>query len=171
MYTASRESIAALVNPEPTASKRVRAAQARMRQRKLLSAGDDPIVLPALDIKRMQDQYHPQHGNKPRILTGTFRLPLHCPRPLVERAAKNAVTKFVQAMDKQGYDLVSGASMRVFPGMYPARDLLSGAALLDEREFMVQGSFRYRAPKLIRTEIPPHWREPLVLVPGGRGKG
>lgn len=168
MYTPARESLPALVAPIPTAQKRAAAFGQRIDWQVVADGAKDrePVVLPALDIAKMQDTYHPANGNKPRVLTGTFRVPLGMPRVIYERVRNQAVAVFLKMMGKKGYDLAGRVT--VFPGVYPARDLLSGAALLGEREFMVQAAFVYRAPKVIRLELPPSWREPHVITDARR---
>lgn len=168
MYTPDRSTLHALLAPIPTAQKRAARWGKRIDWRAVAQKRDRaPVVLPALDIPAMQDTYHPANGNRPRLLTGTFRVPLGTPGAVYERLRNKAIGLWVRQMDKKGYDLAG--NVKVFPGVYPARDLRSGAALLDEREFMVQAAFRYRAPKIVRLEIPPSWREPVMLEPGRRG--
>lgn len=166
LYTPDRTRPNPLRDPLPTEVKRVRRwlAQQGLQRAEAILARPQQLVVPALDMQRMQDTYHPEHGSRPRLLTGTFRVPLDCPQALFAQLAQAAARVFVQAMDKQGYDLAGPP--KVFPGVYPARDLLSGLVLLGEREFFVQAPFAYRQPKPVRLELPAEMREAFTVGQG-----
>lgn len=152
--------------PTPTKDKRVRRwlAGSGPRVKERLLEYPARVEIPALDMAALQRKYSPEEGERPRVLTGTFRAPAVCTEAQFEQLARRAVGLFVKTMDQQGWDLKG--SVKLTPGVYPARDLLSGVPLLDEREIIVRAPFALRRPKPVRIELPPEMREPFAVGVG-----
>ena len=101
----------------------------------------------------------------PRIVQGTFVVPLGVSARRYRDIRNDAIGRFVRAMDTQGWEAVIDAGHRidVLPGVYPYRDLATGLDMLDRREFIARAYFTQRNPQVVRTEFPAELLEPLVL--------
>lgn len=150
------DTLPALTDPEPTADKRVRAAQ---HARTVTTT-----EVPALDMAALQRRYRPDTGHAPRQQEGTFCVPLNISVPQYESLRNQAVQRFVDHWQKDGWDLVPEFRIRVYPGIYPSRDLLTGLDLLDRRDMIVRAYFRLLNPQPVRIELPPHLLNPYALA-------
>lgn len=142
----------ALVDPTPTGAKRVD---------RFWKSGDADLREQPLDLAALRRKYAPERGYAPRMFEGTFRVPLGVTGMAYERERNEKVRRFLEAWSKRGFDWLSERRVQVYPGMYPAVDVLSGLPLLGEREFIVRAWFRHRSPKPVRLELPPHLLRPV----------
>jgi hypothetical protein len=154
----SSEVVSPFVDPVPTGHKRLAAWHQE--------AAAEPVTIPGLDVAALQAAYGPETGHAPRVFEGTFRIPVGVRMSTYEQLRDAAVKKYIEQMNRRGYDLYGGQRIQVQPGMYPAVDLLSGLPLLDMRECIVRAWFVCRKPGVVRIELPPELLEPTHV--GGR---
>lgn len=117
-----------------------------------------PTTLPGLDVAALQQKYRPDRGDWPRAHEATFRVSVDLDDAQYQQIRKDAIGKFLTEMHRRGWDLYTapGCRPRVYPGICPARDLLSGKDLPGTREMIVRIWFRLRRPEAQRVEIPSH---------------
>lgn len=152
--------------PEPSMAKRTRKMLSNVDWGKFgpgSTKNQPAAALPPLDLAAIARREHPDNAQAPRMHMGTFRMPIAASERARTEMRNRAVWKFIKIMDKQGWDWVPHLRIRVYDGIYPAPDLATGAFLLDEREYRIEAWFSLRKPQLVRVEVSPHWREPLVL--------
>ncbi len=117
-------------------------------------------VSKGLSAAAMSKKYGMGGAYAPRLHNGSFKVPLGASERHIQGIAKEAVRKWVDALDQQGWDWKPDLGWRVDPGMYPARDLNFGnTPILDMREYVVQGYFCMRKPEPSTIEIPAQWLE------------
>lgn len=139
-----------LVNPEPTLAKHIRAWRGR-----------EPRVIPGLDPASLSVKYSKDGGYGPRMVEGTFPLPLGATTDEVERRCREALNRLVNAMAKRGFDLVTSQPPAFSSGRYPHHDLRDNVPVLDQRDYICRAWFRMRSPQPIRTELKPEWLRPI----------
>ena len=106
-----------------------------------------------IDTAAVNKRLAAQRADPRRWWTGTFRAPKECTRAQLQSTARESCNRFVQAMLKKGWDLIGKFYMY---GPNTARDLESGAVLLDKNEFLVKAVFQMaETPKTVRLELPP----------------
>lgn len=145
----------ALDNPEPSGQKRLRQWR---------NAGR--AVTPGLDASLLRAKYGPDTAGAPRMIEGCFKLPLGTSWNAYLSHRNDCVTRFVNEMSKQGFDVDRSREIKVYPGIYPAIDVSTGVSDLGNREFVVRGWFRKHDPKTIRLELPGYLFDPIK--PGNR---
>jgi hypothetical protein len=93
------------------------------------------------------------HRKDPRrVFTGSFRVPKGASPGELDRIAREAIGRFIDAMLKKGWDLYSRVS--VYPNG-TAHDIDSSIPLLDKDEYLAKAVFKLaNTPKLIRDEVP-----------------
>ena len=157
--------LAALDNPTPTRVKRGQAYAALVdaRRRKGATAPKE-YLREAVDTAALSRQYSMDAARAPRIVQGTFVVPLGVSARRYRDIRNDAIGRFVRAMDTQGWEAVIDAGHRidVLPGVYPYRDLATGLDMLDRREFIVRVWFRFRNPQPLKLEVPESLLEPKV---------
>lgn len=151
----------ALDNPTPTAQKRLDAWTDRIDWEKLKThKPEGPKDIPGLDVATLQAKYGPHTAYWPREHWGTFRAPLGATRAQFERIKYESVKRWLEHMDREGWQFRSEYRIQVCDGQYPAYDLRDRVALFDEKQFNVRAWFTKRAPETIRYEL-----DPLVVEP------
>lgn len=148
-----------LVNPTPTKVKREAAFTKRLKG---AARRDGALEIPALDCAALSRKYGMERAYEPKMHEGTFVAPLGIKPDQYQRLRNDMIHRFLDAMDKQGWDFVADQRIQVYPGIYPARDLVSGLDLLDRREMVIRAHFQFRNPQPIRLELPP---ELVAAVP------
>ena len=94
---------------------------------------------------------------------GTFRVPTDINERTYEAVRLAAVRKYIDAMQKQGWELWPDSGIEITPGVYPAQDLATGLPLLGQRELVISAAFRKRHPKPLRLLIPPSYSEQELM--------
>lgn len=140
----------ALDNPIPSGAKRL----ANWR-----NAGS--AVTPGLDARMLRAKYGPDNAGKPRMIEGTFKIPLGTSWNAYLSHRNDCVNRFVNAMDKQGFDVDRSQQIKVYPGIYPAIDVTTSLPDVGSREFVIRGWFRKHNPKTIRLELPGYLFDPI----------
>lgn len=146
---------------EPTKDYKVRTEQARISR--LLSQGlielrrpdDGDVLSPGLDKTKLQARYDPAKETGVRRLMGVYRVPLGISASQLAQMDKEKVVKWIEAMKGQGWDWVSGSTIETGNGVYPSRDLDTGAPDLSSRERIVRAQFRKREIEFVKTELRP----------------
>lgn len=108
-----------------------------------------------LDTAAINAKYAKTADDPRRWWTGTFQTPFDCAyrSEAFEKIARERCSRFIDAMRKKGWDLVSRLSVY---GPQRAHDIDSNIVLLDKREYRVRGVFQLAStPKSVRFEIPP----------------
>lgn len=159
-----------LAGATPTADRRLAAYRPRLER---ALAPPDPRAdapppptrteIPGLDLARLGRKYGPQNAGRPRALRGTFAVPLDVSARQYAAFRDAAVRRFVESLDKQGWQFRPEYRIQVTPGLYPARDLRDGTPRLDQREVVVTAHFAFRDPKPLRLELPPDVVAPLAV--------
>jgi hypothetical protein len=145
----------ALLDPEPTADKRVRAA----RHKRI--AG----TYPALDAAALQRKYG-AGANAKLTRVGVFRAPLGASWAQYRQIRDRAIQTYLKALEAMGYRLIPRrGAIRVDPGVYPALHPATGVALLDQREFRVSVDCSAPTAEPVRIQLDPEDVEPTVLAP------
>lgn len=103
-----------------------------------------------IDTVALNKKLADRANNPYRWRVGSFHLPKGLTPEQRERLAKQAVQRFIETFAKQGWKLES--KIRVY-GPYQARDLTTGAILLDRDEWRVRAIFSTR-PQPVRLEVP-----------------
>lgn len=119
-----------------------------------------------IDTAAINAKYAKTAGDPRRWWTGTFQTPFDCVyrSDAFEKLARERCGRFINAMHKKGWDLVSRLSVY---GPQRAHDIDSNIVLLDKREYRVRGVFQLAStPKPVRLEIPPDLvrREPEQTI-------
>jgi len=104
-----------------------------------------------IDVEAINRKYAARKGDPRRVWTGTFQSPKDASKTVFESSSKEKCNRFVDAIGKRGWDLVSG--LKVY-GPFVCYDIRDKVLLLGTDEYRVSGVFRLRKPKPVRTEIP-----------------
>jgi len=153
--------VPALDNPTPTAQKRLDEFNAKINWDEFgKKKPTGPKDIPALDVAALQARYGPQTAYWPREHWGTFRAPVGATRGQYERIKYDAVRKWLDHMNREGWQFRSEYRIQVFDGQYPAYDLRDRIPLFDQRQFNVRAYFCKRQPTTIRHEL-----DPIVVEP------
>lgn len=139
--------------PEPTQARKVRRVASAPRTGRVES-----LELPALDLQAIA-----QKEGQAVAVYGTFRAPVDLKSEQWESCRNRAVTTFVTQQLAQGMSCVLPKGIQVNPGCYPARDLMSGEDLWDQREYVIGAWFYQTVPRMIRVPIDPDWVKPVRL--------
>lgn len=139
-----------LANPEPTIAKHVKAW-----------TGSEPRVIPGLDARALSIKYGKDGGYGPRMVEGTFPLPLGASAAEVERECHRALERMIGTMSKRGFDVCTDRRPAFYKGRYPHHDLRDDIDVLDRRDYICRAWFRMRSPEPIRTELKPEWTRPI----------
>jgi hypothetical protein len=147
-----------LNNPISTATKKFAKFASSIDFNKVEKKGKEKsdIVIPGLDVDRLKDRYGPDNMYAPRLMEGTFRIPIGTRWATYEKIRNEKVRQFVNHMSKMDFEWVSSTPIKVVPGVYPARDVMNkNVPILDERECIVQAYFVKRNPEVYRIELDP----------------
>ena len=117
-------------------------------------ASAPPPVSSGINPREIEREYGPEAAYKPRMYEMTFRVPLGITQPMYERYRDEMLRKWIGAMDRRGFDLVSMGRIKVYPGINPARDLQTGRPIPGQREMIGRAYFTERHPEVVRVEIP-----------------
>ncbi len=150
---------AALTNPEPTATKRVRryADALRRRGKRAKVARRE---LPGLDVAALAAKYGGDAQNTTQTRVGTFKVPINITVSRWEQYRNYAAEKFLKALDAQGWQV---ARLTAKPGVYPYQDVLTGLADPDYREMLLVAECGLRkAPEPVVVHLDAADVEPLV---------
>lgn len=117
---------------------------------------DHEITIPGLDVASLQNRYGPENAYRPRLIEGTFRIPVGTRWTTYEKTRNDKVAAFVNEMKKMGFSWVSSSRIKIVPGVYPARDVMNkNMLLLDQRECIIQAYFVKENPETYRLELDP----------------
>lgn len=155
----------ALKNPTPTADKRIRAFTERVR-RTPRRQGPATRELPGLNVAALQAKYGADRAHLPRAISATFKVPVGCSTHHLETLKKEAFLRFCGQLMAMGWEPVVDSQHPVqdAPGVYPARDMLDGTLLLDQREWLLRVWFRFKNPQPQRIELAPEDVAPVALT-------
>ena len=154
----------ALNAPEPSATKRTAKWAATIDWDKVGTvAPSGPKVVPGLDVEALQRKYGPHTAYHPREMCGTFTAPIGASRAQFERIKYQAVKRWLEHMDREGWQFRAEYRIQVYNGVYPAYDLRDKAPRFDLREFQVRACFTKRAPETVRLELDPELLEPFTI--------
>lgn len=149
-------------NPIPSARKKIGNFLQRVDMDHVRAAGKQETPdIPGVDLAALRRRYGPQNGRRPRSMTTTMKIPLGIGAGQLERYAGEKIRKWIETMDRMGFDWLSAKGVTFAGGRYPAFDLLSQRPLLDMREFMVTALFVHRNPETVRLELPGHLVQPV----------
>lgn len=113
----------ALLDPETTEAKRIRAYNAALARRGPVEKVTERII-PGLDAAALQAKYGSGDAqNKTQIRIGAFKVPINVTVGVYERMRNYAAERFVKALEGQGYQI---ESLTERAGPYPYRDVLTG---------------------------------------------
>jgi hypothetical protein len=158
MLLGTSELVPFLVAPEFTGAKRLRS---------WLSKPDpEPSFVAPLDIEALRRKYGPDSGYRPWMREATFRVPYGqgMRKDTLDRLVKEKVDLYINAMSGQGFDVDTTQKIRVYPGMCPSVDMLSGLPLLGERDLIIRAWFVCRKPRVERLELERALFEPTVVA-------
>lgn len=134
------------------------------------SSARQPRTVPGLDMQALQAKYGPEQAYAPQMHECAVRVQIGSDASQLERRAKDALTRFIDYMAKNGFDLYTPRTPTLRPGMYPACNPFDGLQNdLSARDYIWRAWFTCRAPKLIRTEIPIALREPIAARGATKG--
>lgn len=108
-----------------------------------------------LDTAAINHKYAAIKHDPRRWWTGSFHAPYDCAyaSPSFQTIAQERCGRFVEAMRKRGWDLISRLKVS---GPDKARETDTNAILLDKLQYYVKGVFQLaETPKPVRVEIPP----------------
>jgi hypothetical protein len=143
--------VADLVNPEPTAAKRLRAwLQDPLKGAKREAHG--------LDVARLV-KHHTTHGAKV-VRRGDFGVPIGIRGEPYERLRTEKVKAFLASELASNWEW-TGDRITVEEGVYPYHDL-DNVPDFGRRQYIVRSTFRYTG-KVIRMEIDPAMTRPIRL--------
>ena len=149
----------ALLDPIPTAEKRVERYNAALRnvQRPRVARRE----LPGLDIAALAAKYGGGDAqNRTQLRTGSFKVPIRCSRDRWERMRNHAAEKFLRALEGQGWQV---SKLTAEPGVYPYRDILTGTDDPDFREMLLVAECGLRKePEAVVISLDPEDVEPIV---------
>lgn len=168
MLLRTEKAIPAADNPTPTAAKRLGRFLGGIDESKYRDKNHAPtITFPGVDLAALRREWGPQTAGMPRVQNATFRVPLGITPSAYEKLRNHAVTTWLNAMGKAGFELRPWPGRKqpiaVTPGIYPAIDLASGVPILDQREFICEAMFSYRKAKTMKIEIPGEVIQPLTV--------
>ena len=151
---------AALDNPKHTAAVRAEAAILRRNAAKLQRRlqGKTSVVTkkrPGLDVDALQTKYGAKGAQRPRVIEGSFMIPVGASEEAYYRERESCVKAFIQAFEAQGWHWETSTRIEVFPNRYPAYDLKAEIMRPDMVEFSVRAQFVFEKPEPIRVELPP----------------
>jgi hypothetical protein len=115
-------------------------------------AGTEPQFL--IDTEALNAKYAKRRDDPRRMFEGAFRMPKGASAQQLERVAREAIDRFIEAMRKKGWDLYSRVSV------YKAdmcRDIDNpSVVLLDKDEYRARAIFKMAStPVRVREEVPP----------------
>lgn len=108
----------------------------------------------SIDTAAINAKYAALADDPRRNRAGSFRVPVEVQyrSEAFKQIARNACTIWINALRKQGWDLIGAP--RVY-GPRTAYDLGTGVVLLDKKEYLIHGTFILAStPKTERIEIP-----------------
>lgn len=143
--------VADLVNPEPTAAKRLRAwLQDPLKGAKREAGG--------LDVASLL-RHHTTHG---AVVWrhGDFAVPIGLREEALARLKVAMVKRFLASELASNWEW-TGARIQIYPGVYPYHDL-DNIPDFGRRQYIVRSTFRY-AGKPIRLEIDPAMTRPIRM--------
>lgn len=114
----------------------------------------EEVIDYSIDTAAINAKYAAIADDPRRLKTGTFTAPIEVAYRSdgFKRIARAACAIFIDALRKQGWDLISPP--RVY-GPRKATDLDTGVVVLDKKEYLIQGIFILAStPKIERIEIP-----------------
>lgn len=155
----------ALDAPEPSAIKRSAKWAAGIDWDKVGTPVEStgPVEIPGLDVAALQRKYGPHTAYWPREQWGTFTAPLGATHAQFEQIKYQAIRRWLDHMDREGWQFRSEYRIQVYNGVYPAYDLRDRAPRLDLREFRVRACFVKRHPETIRLELDPELLAPFTI--------
>ena len=153
----------ALLDPEPTADKRVRLYNEALRRR-----GPQPRmverVIPGLDVADLERRYHTgDPANVTQSIIGTFKVPMGIGWPTWERLRNAAAARFLGMLERDGWVV---ARITARPGVYPYRDVLTGTDDPAFREMQLVAVGGYPKAERVVVELDPEDVEPIVQRSG-----
>lgn len=150
----------ALLDPEPTADKRVRRYNAALTAR-----GRRPRQprreIPGLDVGALSARYGAGDAqNLTQIRLGTFRVPIGISWDQWTAFRNLAATRFLKALEDQGWQV---SKLTARPGRYPYPDVLSGVEDPDFREMqLVAECGLTKEPEAVVVALDPEDVTPIV---------
>ena len=105
-----------------------------------------------IDVSKIQRHLNANKDNPFTVLEGSCQLPADASSGLKKSHIKGTTNKFLEAMDRKGFDLVSRISLL---GPFPAVELDSDIVILGQEEWRVRGVFKKDKPEFTRIELDP----------------
>jgi len=106
-----------------------------------------------LDVTAINKKMADRKDNPYRWRVGSFHVPKNLPPEMFNRVCREAINRWLPMYEKEGWTLAS--KVQVY-GKWPARDLMTGAVLLDRDEYRARAIFKadQKLKKTVRTYIP-----------------
>ena len=105
-----------------------------------------------IDVGKIQRHLDANKNNPFTVLEGSCQLPADASQGLKKSHIKGTTNKFLEAMDKKGFALVSRLSLL---GPFPAVEMNSDIVMLEKEEWRVRGIFKKDKPEFSRIELDP----------------
>ena len=105
-----------------------------------------------IDVGKIQRHLNANKDNPYTVLEGSCHLPIDASSGLKKSHIKGSANKFLEAMDKKGFALVSRISLL---GPFPAVEMDSDTLILGQEEWRVRGVFKKDKPEFSRIELDP----------------
>jgi hypothetical protein len=110
---------------------------------------------PGLDVATLQAKYGAKDAQRPRVIEGSFMIPVGASEETYYRERETCVKAFIEAFEAQGWHWETNTRIQVFPNRYPAYDLKAEVMRPDMVEFSVRAQFVFEKPEPMRIELPP----------------
>lgn len=106
-----------------------------------------------LDVPALRSRLALGLDNPVRRKTAIFRCATDCPVGIYQRIRDGAIKRFVEMMDKDGWDLAGRIQVREsrFAATEPDKNII----LEDMKEYTIKADFKQRKFKRVRIELPP----------------
>lgn len=106
-----------------------------------------------IDTAAINRKYAARADNPYRTWTGATTVPYDCTGETLKKMLYDASGRFLEAMDKKNWTLVS--KLRIRDNGF-SRDGVTGLPMMDKVEYVIVGIFKYvHSTEMIRTELPP----------------
>ncbi len=107
-----------------------------------------------IDVAALQARLDVLNEHPIRWLSGTFSCPKAARRDQYLQARKKAIERFVQAMEKQGWELYG--RIAIYESAFPVSEPGSHIVVEDKQEYTIRAMFRKLHWRPLRIELPGH---------------
>ena len=107
---------------------------------------------PLLDVPALRARLALGLDNPVRRKTAIFRCLADCPPGMYQRIRDGCIKRFIEMMDKDGWELVSRIQGR--ESRFAATEPDKNIVIEDMKEYTIKANFRQRKFKRVRFELP-----------------